>query len=225
LKQSKKVTFSGTKKNILSEKKTILSEKKNLGLTEQVQSKFTKENIPAFCEICLDYILRGEIIAYCLCEKFFHPNCLIYYLNKQNQNINKPCNDCRNPYKFASYEESNNSYEGKQNPNVSVTNLSNTLAQTNYHNISTVTVDTNINNLENYEEMNGIAFQLSQEGLVEMISKMTESSVGNEEISRIALSPITFNTTPYSGKTKKQISSNQKVEDYIRLQSKNYLLN
>ena len=102
-----------------------------------------------------------------------------------------------------STNESNKQVEGSYNENLSL-------------------IDTNINNLENYNEMCGIAFYVSSpESLAEIIHKKNESVCiqQNREIERIALSPITITTTPYSGKTKKQISSNCKVEDYIRMQN------
>jgi len=100
-------------------------------------------------------------------------------------------------------EDTNKLHEGSTNANLSL-------------------IDTNINSLDNYKEMCGIAFYANNpESLAEIIHKKNEvvTIQQNEEIERIALSPITITTTPYSGKTKKQISSNGKVEDYIRLQN------
>jgi hypothetical protein len=75
------------------------------------------------------------------------------------------------------------------------------------------TVDTNINNLENYSEIYNMAVHLSHEGLIERVNK--ESNVTFDE-GRVALSPIDMSNTPYSGKTK----SGQKVGDYFKMQSK-----
>ena len=99
------------------------------------------------------------------------------------------CEECGNNFKLGSYDsdclsEKNNS-----------------------------TIDTNINNLENYSEIYNMAVHMSHEGLIERVNK--ESSVTFDE-GRVALSPIDMSNTPYSGKTK----SGQKVGDYFKMQSK-----
>ena len=55
---------------------------------------------------------------------------------------------------------------------------------------------------------------MSHEGMVEKINKETNYTM--DEFGRVALSPINFSNTPYSGKTK----SGQKVGDYFKMQSK-----
>lgn len=193
----------------------ILSEKKDeKTMFNNFSTKIEEEKV--FCEICCEDIINGEIIAFCHCKKVYHPNCLVFHLSKLNKNINKPCENCKILFKFASYEDD------ETNLNASCFNISknNMTSCTNANtNLTNMTVDTNINNLENYNELNGLAFQMTHEGIAEIISKIGDSSMIQEEIGRIALSPITMTTTPYSGKTKKQISSTQKVEDYVRMQS------
>jgi predicted metallo-beta-lactamase superfamily hydrolase len=56
---------------------------------------------------------------------------------------------------------------------------------------------------------------LSSENMAEIISK---KDVSISEDSRMALSPINFTNTPYSGKMK-AMSSNQKVDQFMKLQS------
>jgi hypothetical protein len=83
--------------------------------------------------------------------------------------------------------------------------------------LSNSTIDTNINNLENHDELTIMAMHLSSENMVELISKKDNSM---SEDFRMALSPINMTTnTPYSGKWK-GLSSNQKVEQFMKLQSK-----
>ena len=103
----------------------------------------------------------------------------------------KSCDECGYTYKLGSYDSEN------QN-------------QTNS------TIDTNINNLENYSEIYNMAVHMSHEGLIERVNK--ESNFTFDE-GRVALSPINVSNTPYSGKTK----SGQKVGDYFKMQSKDYL--
>lgn len=183
-----KTTNNNLKGNILSERKFF-----------SMEPKYENEE-KAYCEICYEELIKGEIVYYCLCAKFYHPNCLISTLAKQKLNINKNCEECKNPFKVCTYE----------------INMTCGVER------SCSTIDTNINNLENYNDMCGIAFHLTHEGLADIINKKNDNISINlsEDIGRIALSPITFNHTPYSGKTKQQISSNQKAEEYFRLQSK-----
>jgi hypothetical protein len=105
--------------------------------------------------------------------------------------VKKSCEECGGSFKLGTYDsESQN--------------------QTNS------TVDTNINNLENYSEIYSMAVHMSHEGLIERVNK--ESNFTFDE-GRVALSPINVSNTPYSGKTK----SGQKVGDYFKMQSKNVL--
>lgn len=199
--------------NILSEKRQGLSNRTDF-LDSSTKNE-GKENInPAeneldYCEICVEDIVQGEIVNYCLCGKFYHPNCLIYSINKNlgwnnNSTCSRTCDECNTIFQFANYKHSN-----QMDSTIEKTLRSDNMSL----------IDTNINNLENYNEMRDMAFHMSSEGLAEMISKRGDSSC-HEEIERIALSPIVLTTTPYSGKTKCQIpSSNQKAEVYSRLQN------
>jgi hypothetical protein len=101
------------------------------------------------------------------------------------------CEDCNLPFKVGSYEL-DHSYNGNNS-----------------------TIDTNINNLENYDELTGMAMHMSSENMVEIISKKDNSFY---EDYRMALSPINLTNTPYSGKWK-GLSSNQKVEQFMKQQS------
>jgi hypothetical protein len=201
-------TFNQIQKepNLFSVQRKALNQVSKIG-NENYANFEEKPNVEKdFCEICCEDLLIGEVINYCLCSKFFHPNCLIYEINKTNINCSitsKNCSECGSSFNFANYKSAN----GMDSTNEKTFECQSL-------------IDTNLNNLENYNEMRDIAFQISHENLAEIISKKNENHQKvYEEIGRIALSPITLNDTPYSGKTKKQISSNQKVEEYIRMQN------
>lgn len=169
-----------------------------------------------FCEICCEDLQSGEVVYYCHCAKLYHPNCLIISLAKIGGNVNKSCSECESIYTIANYRKNN----------TGDSTMDKTLIGDGVSQMNASIIDTNINNLENYNEICGMAFHLSHENIAEIIKRNEASCSGNstcnstgEEIGRIALSPITIITTPYSGKTKKQISSNQKAEEYARLQN------
>jgi hypothetical protein len=199
--------------NVLSEKRQVLNNRTDfLNSSTKYEGKENinpEENQLDYCEICVEDIVQGEIVNYCLCGKFYHPNCLIYSLNKNSAWNNystsaRTCDECNTVFQFANYKHSN-----PMDSTIEKTLRSDNMSL----------IDTNINNLENYNEMRDMAFHMSSEGLAEIISKRGDSSC-HEEIGRIALSPIVLTTTPYSGKTKCQIpSSNQKAEVYSRLQN------
>ena len=67
---------------------------------------------------------------------------------------------------------------------------------------NTSTINTNINNLDNYEVVCGFAMHMNYEGMSELISKSynnNSSFISTDDIGRFPLSPILpINNTPYS---------------------------
>ena len=213
---------SSSCRKILTEKKGVLG-KHNIDTdTGHKPSSLFKD----ICDVCKDLLDQGEIVYYCLCERFYHPNCLV----QVNKNYtSQPCNECLSCYSAGIY---------KLKSPISSLNT-NEKAYANEHNINTplrssssyfdkstmISMDTNINQLENYDKICDLASQMNAESLAEIIKLDNNMSLlgnvsankddtvlnvsfkrnegGNEgNANRIALSPITGINTPYSGKSK-----------------------
>ena len=192
---------------ISSQPFSSLTEKKNKNLFLNVET----EN--SLCYYCHDIVEDNEIIYFCSCERIFHFSCLSDFLTKKGKTIHNSCEECENDYKifyfkliikdeeadlteFKFPEFSKNNSIGKSclNGNNSI-NLNNSSF-----------IDTNINNLENYEALCGLAMQINHESMFELISKNENNknayrNTTPHSIGRIPLSPIPINT-PYTGKTK-----------------------
>ncbi len=185
-----------------------LTETKNKNLILKVET----EN--SICHSCHEIVEDNEIIYFCSCERIFHFTCLTEYLFKKCQTIHIPCAECGNQYKIYYFkliqkdeEENPNSFdyteiERSNWKGKTIINRNNTI----YLNNSSV-IDTNINNLDNYEAFCGLAMQINHENMSELISKneniknaswnATPNSIG-----RIPLSPIPLNITPYTGRAR-----------------------
>jgi len=185
-----------------------LTETKNKNLILKVET----EN--SICHSCHEIVEDNEIIYFCSCERIFHFTCLTEYLFKKCQTIHIPCAECGNQYKIYYFkliqkdeEENPNSFdyteiERSNWKGKTIINRNNTI----YLNNSSV-IDTNINNLDNYEAFCGLAMQINHESMSELISKneniknaswnATPNSIG-----RIPLSPIPLNITPYTGRAR-----------------------
>jgi len=211
---------------------------KRLTHIEKIESE-SEEEEDIFCNFCNEKINQGEIINYCNCEIFYHPNCLLqFYQNNNNLNNNnqstKICNECKTQFSIGIYNLNNplnllntytNENENKKNENKQ--------KQNNQSSNSTcdktiISMDTNINKVENYNKMCGLAFTVPHESMIEIIkndnishnlnysnNKLENNLNSNEKnlsFNRIALSPINHINTPYSGNKSKYISSST---DYL----------
>ena len=219
---------------------------KRLTHIEKIESE-SEEEEEIFCQFCKEKINQGEIINYCNCEIFYHPNCLLqFYQNNNNLNNNnqstKICNECKTQFSIGIYNLNNplnllntytNENENKKNENKQ--------KQNNQSSNSTcdktiISMDTNINKVENYNKMCGLAFTVPHESMIEIIkndnishnlnysnNKLENNLNSNEKnlsFNRIALSPINHINTPYSGNKSKYISSST---DYLLNKKSNNL--
>ncbi len=178
-----------------------------------------------YCDFCKEKINQGEIINYCLCEKFYHSNCYIQFIKSNNQ-INKICNECKNKFSIGIYKLNNplsslNTFQEEEKKEKNNNNqLSNSTCDK-----TLISMDTNINKVDNYNKMCGLAFTVPHESMIEIIKnenktqklnysnhKLDNSNEKNLSFNRIALSPINHINTPYSGNKSKLISSST---DYL----------
>lgn len=233
--------------NVLSEKKQIASK-----VQDETQNDFQYDS----CEACSDPLTQGEIIYYCLCEKFYHPNCLVK-LNPLY--TTSPCPFCSTGYTAGIYKlktplsSLNINYttpysKNEENFMVSPQQDQNSTCEKTY-----ISMNTNINKLENYDKICDMAWQMNPESLAEIIrydntmSLLNSSSkdeninninnnsnnnvntnTGNKvQLNRIALSPINNINTPYSGKSKIISTSSTDMFKYGRQQetTPNYKIN
>jgi hypothetical protein len=187
----------------------------NQKIVEYNLSSFFSE-CPSYCAICTEDLVEGEIISFCKCGYVFHPGCFFKGLVQLGQSSITECEDCKSTFIFSFYKTFS---QIKAINDIWLPNYSTTAEESQIN----LTLDTNINNLDNYSEMCGLAFKTSPENLAKIINRQSQEksmqTIVKEDMGRrIALSPIEMTTTPYSGKSR-QMSSNQKVEDYIKLQS------
>ena len=183
------------------------------------------------CTVCSEALLPGEIIYYCLCEKFYHPNCLIKLFPNY---MNVPCKECESTYTSGYYKLKtpiSSLNKGDTTPNgktqLGEQNSCSTCDKT------MISMDTNINKLENYDKICDLAKTVNAESIVEMIkydnsmtilnsSSKKENNVSNANtanLNRIALSPINNINTPYSGKSKLISSTSNDIFKYGRHES------
>ena len=153
------------------------------------------------CQICNEQIEIGEIIYYCLCSYFFHPNCYSYLQNHELVKVKGVCESCGSNYNSASFK----------------IKFANDILKNN------IKLDTNLHDIDNYDELSCFAFHSTPENIAEILIKKQEEKsnydqVTDEKVKRMPLSPINI-TTPFSFKSKKQGSSNN-VTDYLKMQSK-----
>ena len=219
---------------------------KRLTEIEKIESE-SEEEEEIFCQFCKEKINQGEIINYCMCENFYHPNCLLQLFQNNNLNNNnnqsiKICNECKSQFSIGIYKLNNplnvlNTYSN-ENENKKIENKQ---KQNNQSSNSTcdktiISMDTNINKVENYNKMCGLAFTIPHESMIEIIKndninqnlnysnhKLENNLNSNEKnlsFNRIALSPINHINTPYSGNKSKYISSST---DYLLNKKSNNL--
>ena len=211
------VNHSSSCRKILTEKKGILCKHNDTDVSHKL-SLFKD-----ICDVCKDLLDQGEIVYYCLCEKFYHPNCLIQ-INKNY--TSQPCNECLNSYSAGIYKLKSpiSSLNTNEKAYANENNINTPLrSSASYFDKSTmISMDTNINQLENYEKICDLASQMNTESLAEIIKldnnmsllgtisaqkddAMMNVSFKRNDVgdgNRIALSPITGINTPYSGKSK-----------------------
>ena len=213
LQKTKKTTFPS---NILSEKHISTRRVEDLPIP-------TMDT----CTVCSEALLPGEIVYYCLCEKFYHPNCLIKLFPNY---MNSPCKGCESTYTSGYYKlktpvSSLNKVDTTPNCKTQLgeQNSDSTCDKT------MISMDTNINKLENYDKICDLAKTVNAESIVEMIkydnsmtilnssSKKDNINVSNtntSNLNRIALSPINNINTPYSGKSKLISSTSNDIFKY-----------
>ena len=181
---------------------------------KKFSENINKETNP-ICENCHDIIKNNEIIYFCLCNKIYHISCLTNYLNRIYRDVHVPCVDCETNYKIMDFE------------------IKDISVQENFQNkinndcLNSYNIDTNLNNVDNYEELSDIAGRINHERMSELIDKRSNnnnSCISPCDTERIPLSPILLNHTPISGKYQRNyISSIQKNSEYFKLQSKNFV--
>lgn len=182
----------------------VLSEQK----PRVTKSSFLQKETSELCEMCNESLIIGEIVYYCLCEKFYHPNCLI----KLNPNyMTEICTGCLSKYLTGVYK--------LPLPSSLLNNDEMTFDQNSTFEKS-MCMDTNINKLGNYDQMCNLAFQTSPNVIAEIINNDKLNNTFNnfnskDEMTRIALSPINVTNTPYSGIKATFISS---TKDYFSMQ-------
>ena len=214
------VNHSSSCRKILTEKKGVLCKHNDTDISHKL-SLFKD-----ICDVCKDLLDQGEIVYYCLCEKFYHPNCLIQ-INKNY--TSQPCNECLNNYSAGIYKLKSpiSSLNTNEKAYANENNINTPLrSSSSYFDKSTmISMDTNINQLENYEKICDLASQMNTESLAEIIkldnnmsllgtisahkddamlnvSFKRNEGIGEGNGNRIALSPINGTNTPYSGKSK-----------------------
>ena len=204
----------------------------------KIESESEEEEEDTFCEFCKAKINQGEIINYCKCDIFYHSNCLLQFYQNNNLNNNnqstKFCNKCKTQFSIGIYKinhplNSLNTYsdenENKKNKNKQKQNNQSSNSTCDR---SIISMDTNINKVENYNKMCGLAYTVPHESMIEIIkndnisqnlnnsNSVSENDLNSNEknisFHRIALSPINQINTPYSGNRSKDISSST---DYL----------
>ena len=186
---------------------------------------FNNEEEIICCNYCNEIFSKGEIVYYCECDSYYHPNCLLKMNgnnsinnsinNNNNNSINYNCNVCNTKFNIGIYK---------------LKNPINYLNNTNYNNNSystlektIISMDTNINNLDNYEKMCNLAYNVNADSMIDFIKdnnnnnsnnninnsdNYNNDNSNNKSFNRIALSPINFSSnTPYNGNKSKFINS------------------
>lgn len=192
----------------------------------------------SLCDLCYEIIQDNEVIYICCCEQLRHFPCFVDYSNKKQKPIDSVCEICQQTPKlfyFTLKKNNENILDNQYLPheqqesrllNILPRDLNNCEksglirqrpqnspildSKNNSENCNDgATFDTNINNLENYEELCGLAKQLDCGSMSEIISKNLHNtlSCSKDELSRVPLSPLPASLTPYTGKLKRKYLS------------------
>ena len=211
--------------NILSKKIFNYNNTSNLSSNNNNDNNnsFNNEEEIICCNYCNEIFTKGEIVYYCDCDSYYHPNCLLKMNGTNNNNsiinnnsINYNCNVCNTKYNIGIYKLKTpinvlNNTNFNNNNNNSYSTLEKTV----------ISMDTNINNLDNYEKMCNLAYNVNADSMIELIKdnnfnnnninnsdNFNNDNSNNKSINRIALSPINFSSnTPYNGNKSKFINS------------------
>ena len=223
-----------------------------------------KEPLKIKCYKCENPINKGEIVYYCKCDKgFIHSNCYLKSINEQNNSIcpkcnsnksigiyelNRPNNTLNSGLRFKTKNKNGNhgniminTSEKKSSvaTNERAVSISSNMASTNEGDESDeknkICMDTNINELEDYDKLCENAVDIPLESMIEIlnerennIAKIDDINNSNKNmalnirstlinnkknknnnpinIKRTALSPITILNTPYVCNKRKGLS-------------------
>ena len=221
-----------------------------------------KEPTKIKCYKCENPINKGDIVYYCKCDEgFIHSNCFLKNNNEQNNNtclkcnsaksigiyeLNIPNNTLNSGLRFKTNNKNKNqgniiintSKKSSVTTNEKAASINSNMASTNEGDESSeknkVCMDTNINELEDYDKLCENAVDIPLESMIEIlnekdnnIAKMEEINNSNNNkglnirstlinnkkknnnqnnINRIPLSPITGLNTPYMCKKRKGLT-------------------
>ena len=212
-----------------------------------------KESIRIKCLRCNKLINKGEIVYHCECnEIILHSSCYLKSLNEQNKNNCQKCNnkliigiyELNRPTNTLStgirYKTKNKRGCNNMNTNKKSVISLNERADSIYSNIaltneedesnekSKICMDTNINGLDDYDNLCNNALDIPIESMIEILNEKEKNNISKIAINnnkglnirstlinvknrqnynnRVALSPITILNTPYTCNKRKGLS-------------------
>lgn len=172
-----------------------------------IEEKELTEEEFSLCNICSEIIKNNEIIYSCGCKSLSHVSCFVDYMNSNGKLINNPCELCADEFKIFNYKISSLDYQYYSN---SLHKEVFYYPKKGFNKGQISQRDTNVNCLQNYEEFCCLAKELSHSRMSELINKSISLNLNNnsnltyDEISKIPLSPIPKNNTPYTEKHLRQ---------------------
>ena len=253
---------------------------KTTKLVSQFNQDSTKEPIKIKCLKCQNFINKGEIVYYCKCGTFIHSTCYLKNINDQNIKKCSKCNlnliigiyELSKPNYTLS---TGLRYKNKKIMNIPVHSDTNTTSNkssfslkdnTNSFNSnifissnegdltngkSKICMDTNINALEDYDNLCENAADIPLESMIEFLNekenninepkieeninnslnirstlinknKNNDNNNNKNIINRVALSPITMMNTPYTCNKKKGLKCLTSLQNNI-INKNNYV--
>ena len=253
--QSKNSTFITNNAKTMDTNTNIIQ---NENKTSELISYFNQDSSKIKCALCDYNIEKGDIIYHCNCDTFIHSIC--YIKNQEEKNI-KICPKCNCVLSLGIFElnQPKNTlntgirYYNTKNKENKINNISNktsisgndkhgsvntnillsTIEKETTNEKSNICMDTNINGLEDYDNLCDNAADIPLESMIEILNekdKINDNNSGiknnNKElnirstlinkrnnnlnnktiIERVALSPITLLNTPYTCNKRKGLN-------------------
>ena len=253
--QSKNSTFVTNNAKTMDTNTNIIQ---NENKTSELISYFNQDSSKIKCALCDYNIEKGDIIYHCNCDTFIHSIC--YIKNQEEKNI-KICPKCNCVLSLGIFElnQPKNTlntgirYYNTKNKENKINNISNktsisgndkhgsvntnillsTIEKETTNEKSNICMDTNINGLEDYDNLCDNAADIPLESMIEILNekdKINDNNSGIKNnikelnirstlinkrnnnlnnktiIERVALSPITLLNTPYTCNKRKGLN-------------------